>query len=136
MSIKATLVFDGYCGFCTRAVRFIRRLDRHGQLEIVPWQQSGVLNEVGLTREQVRDAAWLIEGSKQWRGAGAINAALGIVTSSNFFVAVYQLPGIHQIQNIVYAWVAEHRHLFRGVGPHCKDSDANCVTPNKSSPVS
>ena len=102
-------------------------MDQHGQLEIVPWQQSGVLQKVGLTREQVRDAAWLIEGSRQWQGAGAINAALGIVLCCHFFVRAYRLPGIYQLQNLIYSWVAQHRYLFRGIRPHCKDFGADCV---------
>jgi DCC1-like thiol-disulfide oxidoreductase len=38
-----TLIFDGYCGFCTRAIRALERLDRNKHLRFQAWQTPGTL---------------------------------------------------------------------------------------------
>ena len=35
---RATLIYDGNCGFCRRWVERVRRWDRRGRLEMVPYQ--------------------------------------------------------------------------------------------------
>jgi predicted DCC family thiol-disulfide oxidoreductase YuxK len=55
---RATLVFDGRCGFCTWSVRLIERLDRKRRITAVPYQKPGVPASVGLTVEACKKAAW------------------------------------------------------------------------------
>lgn len=58
MTAATVLVFDGHCGFCTRAVAWILRLDRRHRLIPLPYQLPGVPQRYGLTYEDCRAAAW------------------------------------------------------------------------------
>ena len=121
------LVFDGYCGFCTRAIEGIRRLDKHGLLTIVAWQEPGILESTGLTHEDVKSAAWFIEGSKRYRGAAAINHAISSALGFGLLTQVYNLPGIRQLEDFVYAYIAANRSLFRGIKPYCRRETVKCI---------
>jgi len=57
---EIVLIFDGRCGFCTRAARWIRRWDRRGRVRLVPCQRPGAPERYGLTRAQCEEAAWAI----------------------------------------------------------------------------
>ena len=52
MSTRLHVVFDGRCGFCTRAVGWVEHLDRHGRIELHAWQHPGVPERFGLTPQQ------------------------------------------------------------------------------------
>jgi antimicrobial peptide system SdpB family protein len=125
-TLPAELVFDGRCGFCTRVVHAIKRLDRHNRLRIVAWQEPNILERNGLSLQDVHDAAWLVVGNSRLRGAAAINAALTLTTGNGLAWWFYSLPGIQQFQNFIYAWVANHRRLFRGTTPHCREPMVEC----------
>ncbi|WP_240625248.1 thiol-disulfide oxidoreductase DCC family protein [Kocuria tytonicola] len=60
MSTRLHVVFDGRCGFCTRSVGWVRALDRHGRIELHPWQGPGVLERFGLTPEQANTSVWAV----------------------------------------------------------------------------
>lgn len=121
------LVFDGYCGFCTRAVEGIRRLDKRGLLTIVAWQEPGILENTGLSHEDVKSAAWFIEGFKRYRGAAAINRAISNALGFELPSQVYNLPGIRQLEDFIYAYIAANRSLFRGIQPYCRRQEVTCV---------
>lgn len=120
MTQTTTLVFDGYCGFCTRSVGWLERLDRLGRVRIVPFQAPGVLSAHGLTAAQCEAAVWAIDvDGRRHRGAGAVNAAAGVALGSWLPLRVYELPGIRTVQDRVYAWVAANRRRFPGATPYC-----------------
>jgi antimicrobial peptide system SdpB family protein len=124
--LPAELVFDGRCGFCTRVVRAIEHLDRHNRLRSVAWQEPTVLERNGLSVQDVRDAAWLVVGNSRLRGAAAINAALTLATENGLAWWFYSLPGIHQVQDGAYTWIANHRHWLKGITPRCKEPTVEC----------
>ena len=133
------LVFDGQCGFCTRAAGWIRRLDRRGRVRIHPSQGVGVLERFGLSEAAAHSAAWTFgsDGAGRTVGhegaaavAGALDAALGL----RVFLPFYRLPGVRWVQDRVYRWVAEHRYLLRGVTPWCQEHPEDC--PGVAGPAS
>lgn len=120
------LVFDGYCGFCTRAVLAVLTLDRRDRVRALPLQGPRVLELTGLTREQALHQAWWITGGERVGGAGAMAAACSTVTRVPL-LRVYRLPGVRQVADRGYRWVAEHRRLLRGVTPWCEaHPEAGC----------
>jgi predicted DCC family thiol-disulfide oxidoreductase YuxK len=129
---RALLIFDGYCGFCTRAVQSIQRLDRRGHLEVRAWQQPETLERAGLTPEAVRTAAWLIVDGQRYRGAAAINAALGLVTGNPIFMGLYRFVLIRPLQDLAYAWIASNRSRFRGVKAFCNQEPDACMAGQTS----
>ncbi len=126
--MTTVLIFDGYCGFCTRTVGWLLRLDRRNRLVALPYQAGHVLARYGLTAQACDEAAWAFSpDGRRHRGAGAINAALGAALGTRVPLAVYRLPGVRQAQEALYTWVSRNRRRFRGVTPWCEaNPDAGC----------
>lgn len=120
------LIFDGQCGFCTRAVLQLQRLDRKGRIQVHPFQHDGVLAEFGLSAEQTRQAVWFFASSRRLAGAAAVNAALDAALGTRVFLPVYRIPGIRHLQEWVYRWIATHRYRLRGVTPWCVTHPQDC----------
>ena len=77
---------------------------------------------MNLTAEQCMEAAWYVdEAGRQFRGAAAINTALGAL-GGVFYVAslFYRIPGLKQLEDAAYAWVARNRHRMPGASDACK----------------
>ncbi|MGH3978839.1 MAG: thiol-disulfide oxidoreductase DCC family protein [Pseudonocardiaceae bacterium] len=113
------LVFDGYCGFCTRAVHAVLRLDRRGRVRALPLQGPRVLALTGITREQaLHEAWWVAVGGTRLGGAEALTAAVSAAVGIPLGW-LHRTPGLRVLLDWVYRWVAEHRRLLRGVAPYC-----------------
>lgn len=108
-------------------MRLVRALDRHRRVTSVPSQKPGVPEAHGLTRAQVEAAAWaVLPDGRRVQGAAAINWTLAVALGNRLPVFVYGLPVIHQIQDRVYAWVADHRSRFPGDTPYCRQHPDEC----------
>jgi predicted DCC family thiol-disulfide oxidoreductase YuxK len=124
---RATLVFDGSCDFCTRSVRFLRRLDRRGRLTLVPFQAPGVPERLGLTVAQCERAAWTVApDGRRYPGAAAVNAALAVALGTRWPWIVYRLPVLRQLQDAAYALVARNRTRLPGDRPYCEQHPEAC----------
>lgn len=68
------------------------------------------------------EAAWYVdETGRAFRGAAAINTALGMLGGVFALVSIlYRLPGFRQIEDAAYAWVARNRHRMPGASDACK----------------
>lgn len=128
--MTTVLIFDGYCGFCTRAVGWLRRLDHRNRLAVQPYQADNVLARWELTAQDCDEAAWAItsDGGRH-RGAAAINAALAAALGTRLPLRVYGLPGMRRLQDAVYVWVSRNRRRFRGVTPWCQANPQECSWP-------
>jgi len=72
-----TLVYDGECEFCTRLARWVERHDSRGRVYVRPNHEAGLVESLGLTREEVDRAAWAVEaGGRKFEGAGAMSRVL------------------------------------------------------------
>ena len=113
---KYVVLYDGHCPFCTRQSRRLARLAHPGVLETVSFQEPGVLEQFpGLTYEACMKAMHLITpDGRIFLGAEAIVQAL---TTRRLFVWVlwlYYLPGLRQLVNGLYAFIAANRYRFWG----------------------
>ena len=93
-----------------------------GQVDARPWQSfPEQMEAAGLTADDTRREAWLItpEG-ETLGGAAAVNGALRYVWWARPFSWLYELPGLRQIEDAVYRWVARNRGRFPGVTPACE----------------
>jgi predicted DCC family thiol-disulfide oxidoreductase YuxK len=120
------LVFDGRCGFCTRAVLMIRRLDRGDRVRLHAFQQVGVLERFALTEDQARSAAWAVRDGRTTQGAAAVAVALDAATGVPVWSAARRLPGVAWAQDRLYRWVADHRYRLRGAVPWCEATPGAC----------
>ena len=120
------LVFDGQCGFCTRAAYAIKRFDRKARIRLHPAQRSGVLERFNLTETDAQTAAWAFTNDHSASGAESINLVLDVTFGTRLFTLLYTLPGIRSLQDRAYAWVADHRYLLRGTTPWCQTHPGDC----------
>jgi predicted DCC family thiol-disulfide oxidoreductase YuxK len=124
---RLTLIFDGSCNFCTRAVRWITTLDRGRRITIAPFQDGAARTAVGLSIPQCESAAWVVTpDGRRYPGAHAINVALAVALGLALPLQVYHVPGIRQLQDSVYAWVVRNRHRLPGDTPFCVQHPERC----------
>jgi predicted DCC family thiol-disulfide oxidoreductase YuxK len=124
---RATVIFDGSCDFCTRSVRFVRWLDRRRRLTIVPFQKPGVPAAHGLTVADCERAAWTVTpDGRRYPGAAAVNVALAVALGTRLPWVLYRLPGIRQLQDLIYALVARNRTRLPGDTPYCEQHPDAC----------
>ena len=124
---QATVIFDGSCDFCTRSVRLLSWLDRRDRVAMVPFQKPGTPETHGLTVADCERAAWTVTPDGQrYPGAGAINVALATALGSRAPWLLYRLPGIHWLQDRLYAMVARNRTRLPGDTPYCEQHPEEC----------
>ncbi len=125
--MSGILFFDGACGMCTRAVNFIVRNNRTGELQIEPLQGPGVAERLGIPPSQLLDSGrWLDASGAVYAGAEAMNAAVSTAIGTRLPLILYRLPGIRFVEEAIYRWVAGHRYRFRGTTPYCESHPAAC----------
>lgn len=123
MSLRLpVLIFDGDCGFCTQSARLVGRMDQHHVITVLPWQTAGLLAATGLSEAQVNEAAWYVDNQgNRHRGAAAVNAALAALGGIYRLLSrLYRVPGLRQLEDAVYAWVARNRHRLPGSTDACE----------------
>ncbi len=122
------LFFDGDCGMCTQAVNLLLRINRTGALRTEPLQRPGTAERLGAPREELMESIWwLRDDGTVLSAAHAANAAVSAALGTSIPMAVYHVPGIRQIQELIYRWVAGHRQYFPGTTPHCAASPGDCA---------
>lgn len=125
--LTLTLIFDGSCDFCTRTVRWVQALDWQRRITALPFQSAAARQAAGLTLAQCESAAWAITpDGRRYPGAAAVNQALAVATGLPLPLWLYAVPGIHQLQDAVYAWVVRHRHRLPGDRPYCEQHPQRC----------
>lgn len=108
-------------------VWLVQWLDRNGRVAAVPFQKPSILRSAGLTREQCEREAWAVEPSgERHSGAGAVLAALSWAIGFPGALRLYYLPGLHQVADAVYGWVARNRSRLPGVTPYCQQHPDDC----------
>ena len=108
-------------------MRLLKALDRNRRVTAVPFQKTGVPASVGLTVEECEASAWAIapDGGR-YRGAEAVNALVAVTLGTAVPLFVYSLPGIRQLQDIVYSVVASNHSRLPGDHPYCAQHPAEC----------
>jgi predicted DCC family thiol-disulfide oxidoreductase YuxK len=146
-----TVIFDGYCGFCTRCAEFGQRLDVHSRVRFLAHQAPGVRERFGITRAQAEFQIWAIDAAGGKRGgAQAAAAVLDTIIGSapwleprsaaaptgrgngrrarsrGLFERLAGLPGIEQGLDRAYQWAARNRGRFPGTTPWCQTHAGQC----------
>jgi predicted DCC family thiol-disulfide oxidoreductase YuxK len=125
--MTGVLFFDGACGMCTRSRNFLVRLDRTGNVRTEPLQGAGVAERLGIAPSQLLDSVrWLDSSGAVYSGAEAVNAALSAALGTRLPLLTYRIPGVRQVQEVVYRWIANHRYRFPGTTPYCESHPVAC----------
>jgi predicted DCC family thiol-disulfide oxidoreductase YuxK len=111
-----TLVYDGECGFCRRAMERVRRWDREHRLRYVPFQDEARVARFGVPLPALAAAMHLIlPDGRVYAGADAAPEILRLLPGKGWLAAPFALPGALPIARRVYAWIARRRRcLVRG----------------------
>lgn len=124
--MRAVLVFDGDCAFCSSCVRFVGRwIDRRARYDVVPWQYLD-LAALNLTEDDCTAAAWFVAADgTRYRGDRAVAAALrhsapGWRPLGRLLV----VPGISWLAARAYEWVSANRYRLPG-------GTAACTVPER-----
>lgn len=102
------LVWDGDCGFCAWSLRVLLRLG--ATCAHTPWQTAR-LAELGLTEDEVRRAAWLVDDDGRHEGHRAVARALRTSRSAPVRAAgrVLESRPLSPVAGAAYRAVARNR---------------------------
>jgi predicted DCC family thiol-disulfide oxidoreductase YuxK len=114
------LVFDGQCEVCGRLVAAVRRWDRAGSLEILPYQDPDVARRFPhVPATAFRDAMQLLgPAGERWEGAAAIERMLEVLPAGRLLGWTFRVPVLGGLLDRGYRWFARNRYRF-GCGAHC-----------------
>jgi predicted DCC family thiol-disulfide oxidoreductase YuxK len=122
-----TLFFDGACGMCTRSRDLLLRMDRAGKLHTEVLQSPGAAQRLGIEPASLLESVrWLDSSGAVYSGAEAANAAFSAAIGTRIPLAIYRIPGIRYIEDVVYRWVAANRYRFPGTTPYCESHPSAC----------
>ena len=109
------LLYDGHCRFCTAQGRNMLRLARPGAIELVSFQEEGVLARFhGLTHEACMKAMQLVApDGRVFSGAEAAVRALG-TRAIGKLAYIYYVPLIRQLADLIYWIIAKNRYRLGG----------------------
>ena len=118
---RARFVFDGYCGFCTRWVRLLARIDRHDRVEFLAGHERHTVDRTGITAAESVESAWVVlPTGHRVAGAPAIATATAVATGTRLPLVFWRLPGVPALLDRLYRWIAANRRRFRGDTPYCE----------------
>lgn len=125
---SAVLLYDGECVFCRRSRDRLQWLLRDDGLGYLSFRGPGVLDRFpGVTEHACELGLQLIttDGTVYSNAEAAVRSLL----RRPWFAAawLYYLPGLRQIIDATYRWVAVHRFGISGRSSECKDDV--CVIP-------
>jgi predicted DCC family thiol-disulfide oxidoreductase YuxK len=113
---KYVVLYDGHCRLCRRGAGRLMSLARAGALEAVDFQEPGALARFpGLSYEACMEAMYLVApDGRLFRGFEAAVRAVSTRPLLGILASVYYLPGIRQLCDRLYAWVAANRYRLFG----------------------
>lgn len=125
--MSGILFFDGACGMCTKSRDLLVRFNRTGDLHSEPLQSPGAAERLGVPPARLLESVrWLDSSGAVYAGAEAANAAVSAALGTRVPLALYGVPGIRFLEDVVYRWVAAHRYRFPGTTPYCQSHPASC----------
>lgn len=115
-----TLLYDGNCRVCQRAVRGLGRLDRDDRVNAVPYQDREARQRFAWipTADLERAMHLVSPAGEVWAGARAVERLLTLLPGGPFWGALFRVPLVRSVADRVYRWIARNRHRL-GCGAHC-----------------
>ncbi len=110
-SRRATLIYDGECGLCQRAVRRLRGLDRERRLTFVAFQDEPAVRRFGLALPALAAAMHLVlSDGRVFSGADAVPELGRLLPGKRWWTWGFVVPGVRQVARRVYGHIARRRH--------------------------
>lgn len=110
---RATLIYDGSCSFCRDAVDRVRRWDRAGAFDYIPFQDAAGVASFGIPQPALAAAMHLVlPDGRTLAGADAAPEILRRLPGKRWWAAAFSVPGVVPVARRVYAWIAARRHCL------------------------
>lgn len=116
------LIYDDTCDICTSAVHRVSKLDKRGEVDLVPISQASRLKDYDLPSEdELKEEIHLVTPTgKVIAGADAVGYLARVLPQTRILGKLISLPGIRRIARFGYRIIARNRHrlsrLFRTGG--------------------
>ena len=105
-----TLIYDGECGLCQRAVELLRRWDREHRLRYIPFQDEDAVRGFGLALPALAAAMHLIlPDGRVFAGADAVPELGRLLPGKRWWAWGFAVPGVRPVARRVYARIARGR---------------------------
>jgi predicted DCC family thiol-disulfide oxidoreductase YuxK len=110
------VLYDGHCPFCTTASQRLLRLARRGIIERIDFQAPGALDPFpGVTHDACMQQMMLIgPDGRIWTGFEAAVRAVATRPVVGWIAYLYYVPGIRQLCDLLYRWIAANRYRLFG----------------------
>lgn len=114
------MIYDGECRVCGRCVALLRRWDRRGRFETVPYQDPAVPARFpSIPAADLAAALQLVApDGRRLAGAAAIDRILVELPGGWLFGWTFRVPLVGRLLDRGYRWFARNRGSF-GCGAHC-----------------
>lgn len=122
-----TVIYDGDCALCTRAVAFLRAWDTASRLAFVTSREAQRRADLPpLSPSALDQAMHLVSPSGTvTAGAETLSPLLRLLPWGRPLAAALRLPGSNRLARTVYNWVARNRHRLPGGTPRCTTGAAD-----------
>lgn len=117
---RPLIVFDGYCGLCSRMVQFVLRYDKQALFRFVPAQSRlgmALYRHFGLDAVNYDTFILLRDGDAYFASDAAIEIGRGLGLPWSLAGALAIVP--RRWRDGVYRFVAENRMRLFGRSPSC-----------------
>ncbi len=121
-----TVIFDGTCGFCTRSIRYLHRLDRHDRITSIACQVAKEDPGFELGNIDCGKSVWAIAADGREAADQAATLIASVLLQKRWPVTLGKLPGVRHTLAFGYHWIARHRHRFPGDTPWCSAHPGSC----------
>lgn len=114
------VVFDGYCGLCSRTVQFVLKHEKSGRIQFLPAQSApgtALYRQLGLDAESYETFILLDAGRPLFMSDAALRLVQLIGPPWSFLATTRILP--RGLRDSVYRWVARNRMRFFGRTEAC-----------------
>ena len=110
---RPTLIYDGECGLCRRAVALVSAWDRDGRLTLIPFQDEARVASFRLELPALAAAMHLVlPDGRVFAGADAAPELLRLFPGKRWLAGLFRVPGVRPVARVVYAWIARRRRCL------------------------
>ncbi len=115
-----TVLYDGSCPLCCRAVTRLKGWNSDGALEFLSSDSPRIETEFSwITKEQLAEALYLVgPGNQTWAGARAVEELVRILPRFRLVSWVFRLPFARAFARFGYRQIARNRNAL-GCDDHC-----------------
>jgi len=110
------VLYDGQCKLCTAGSQRLVGMARRGAVERVDFQAPGALDGFpGLTHDAcMKQMVLVAPDGRIFGGFEAAVRALATRPIVGWIAYLYYVPGIRQLCDVLYRWIAAHRYRLFG----------------------